>query len=340
MSTRITLLGDGAMATVVAMLLESNGNAVTVWGPFPDHIDEMRATRKNAKYLPGVDLPEGLNLVSDDAEAMDGAELIVNAIPTQFIRPVWERFVAAAPASLANVPVACVAKGIENDTLLRPTQIIADVLGESETDRPMAAMSGPSIAKELAAQCPATLCAASADAAFAERLQQMWSSHWMRVYTNPDLLGVELAGATKNVIAIAAGIIDGLGAGYNAKSALLARGLAEITRLGSVMGANTETFFGVTGVGDLATTCFCPSGRNRTLGDHLGQGKSLDEAQAAINGVVEGVATTRSVVALAKKHDVEMPITAAIHDVLFEGLSPTDGITRLMSREPKQERVG
>lgn len=338
MSTRITLLGDGAMATVIAMLLESNGNDVTVWGPFAEHIDEMRQTRANDKYLPGVTLPEGLRLVSDEADAMMGAQVIVNAIPTQFVRRVWERFVGMVPT---GVPIASVAKGIENETLLRPTQIIADVIDEAEDEaRSYASLSGPSIAKELAAFQPATLCAASEDLAFAEQLQELCTSHWMRVYTNPDLLGVELAGATKNVIAIAAGICDGLQAGYNAKSALLARGLAEITRLGSAMGANTETFFGVTGVGDLATTCFCPEGRNRTLGEHLGKGKTLDEAQAAINGIVEGVATTRSVVALAERHVIEMPITAGIYDVLFEGLNPTDGITRLMSREPKQERVG
>jgi glycerol-3-phosphate dehydrogenase (NAD(P)+) len=254
------------------------------------------------------------------------------------------------------VPIASVAKGIETETLLRPTQIIADAItakgnapktpnrgrGPDHPDRParpLAAISGPSVADELARCLPATVCAASDDEAFAALLQKIFTTNWFRVYTNRDLLGVELAGATKNVIALAAGILDGLQAGNNAKSALLSRGLAEITRLGVAMGASAETFFGIAGVGDLATTCFCPEGRNRTCGELLGKGIKLPDAEAQIQGVVEGIATTRSVMQLAEKFRVEMPITAAVNDVLFQGLDPIDGIARLMSRQPKQERV-
>ena len=267
---------------------------------------------------------------------MRHVQWIVAAAPTQYIRPVLQRFIGKIPD---GTPVVSVAKGIENQTLLRPTQVIADVLGAGRVG-PLTALSGPSIAGELARRLPATVCVACDRPGVAEQVQRMFTTHWLRVYTHDDLIGVELAGATKNVLGIAAGIIDGLRAGYNAKSALLSRGLAEITRLGVAMGARQETFFGVTGVGDLATTCFCPAGRNRSAGELLGKGLTLDEVLGRIEGVVEGVPTTRSVVELAHKHRVEMPITEAVHAVLFEGLDPLDGIARLMQRDPKAERVG
>ena len=334
---RITVLGDGAMATVCAMLLDGKGQQVTMWGPFAEHIDKMIQSRDNSRYLPGCRLPESIQLTSEVDLAAD-ADLIVTAIPTQFIRPVWKRF---AGKVAAGVPVVSVAKGIENDSLMRPTQIITDVLADDPdaAPRPLAALSGPSIARELSRCLPATVCVAGDDEALLVELQELFTTQWFRVYTNPDLLGLELAGATKNVIALAAGILDGLAAGFNAKSALLSRGLVEITRLGEAMGARAETFFGIAGVGDLATTCFCPEGRNRTCGELLGKGIKLNDAEAQIQGIVEGVATTRSVMQLAEKFKVEMPITAAVNDVLFKGLDPIDGIARLMSREPKQERV-
>jgi len=323
----ITVLGDGAMATVCANLLVDKDQHVTLWVQ----------TGRNDRYLGGFALPQALRLVADEAAAVRDAELVVFAIPTQFIRRVGQRFAGHLPD---DVPIVTVAKGIENQTLMRPTQIIADALGRGSDSAPIAALSGPSIARELARCLPATVAVACEDQAFAEQLQRLFTTHWLRVYTNADPLGVELAGALKNVIAIAAGIIDGLQAGYNAKSALLARGLAEITRLGNAMGASPDTFFGITGVGDLATTCFCPEGRNRTCGEHLGKGLSLEQAEAKIHGIVEGVATCRSVLQLAEQHDIEMPITHAVHDVLFAGLDPIDAITRLMSRPLKEETVG
>jgi glycerol-3-phosphate dehydrogenase (NAD(P)+) len=360
----VSFVGDGAMANVMALLLESRGLHVTVWGPTPDHVAEVIQTRENRRYLPGHRLPDSIRLTANDESAFRDAQLIVSAIPTQYMRKVWERL---APHVPANVPVVSVAKGIEKGTILRPTQIIADVLqnqgqrgqgakGQSEKPAdadaeggsatqasgipPLASLSGPSVADELARCLPATVAAASEDADFARQLQQTFTTQWFRVYTNPDLLGVELAGALKNVIALAAGILDGLQAGNNAKSALLSRGLAEITRLGTAMGARSETFFGLTGVGDLATTCFSPTGRNRSCGELLGKGRKLEECLEQIPGVVEGVPTTRAVVELAKTHDVEMPITGAVHQVLFENLDPLDAISNLMSREPKTERVG
>lgn len=346
----ITFVGDGAMATVLALLLESRGLKVTVWGPTPDHVAEMIQTRENRRYLPGQRLPDSIRLTSSDTALFRNADLVVSAIPTQFIRPVWERLAPAYRELPSAVPVVSVAKGIEKGTILRPTQIIADVLsatskpGSERSEDPdlpaLASLSGPSVADELAKCLPATVAAASEDADFAARLQTTFTTQWFRVYTNPDLVGVELAGALKNVIALAAGTLDGLQAGNNAKSALLSRGLAEITRLGVAMGAQQETFFGLTGVGDLATTCFSPTGRNRTAGEMLGKGRKLEEVLKEIPGVVEGVPTTQAVVKLAKEHNVDMPITNAVNQVLFEYLDPLDAISNLMSREPKTERVG
>jgi len=341
---RITIVGDGSMGTVCAMLLASRGAQVTIWGAFAEQIAEMIQTRENRRFLPGYRIGQDIRLTAEDDQALADVELVISAVPTQHMRSVWERLARYLPPS---VPVASVAKGIENDTLLRPTQIIADVLAEAGSDsddpdraaRPLAAISGPSVAMELAQCLPATVCAASDDRDLAKLLQQSFTCHWFRVYTHGDLLGVELAGATKNVIALAAGILDGLGAGNNAKSALLSRGLAEITRLGVAMGASRETFFGVAGVGDLATTCFSPTGRNRSCGEQLGKGRKLDDVLANMASVVEGVPTTRSVVALAEKYRVEMPITQAVHEVLFEGLDPIEAISQLMSRKVKAERI-
>ena len=332
---RITIIGNGAMATACALLLDRVDRRVTMWGPFPEAMEDMARSRENKPYLPGLPLPDSLGLTSEVEEAASGPDLVVAAIPTQYMRPTCQRF---ADRLAEGTPIVSVAKGIENETLLPPTGIIGEVLGGGR--HPLAALSGPSIASELARGLPATVCISSADRALADALQQVFASDTLRVYTNGDLLGVELAGATKNVIALAAGILDGLHAGYNAKSALLSRGLAEIARLGQAMGANPETFFGITGVGDLATTCFCPEGRNRSAGELLGRGFKLDDVLERVQGVVEGVPTTRSVMTLAERHGVEMPITASVHAVLFERMDPIDGISRLMRREPKAERVG
>ncbi len=341
MSQKITIIGDGSMATVCALLLESRGTQVTIWGASHEHVAELIQTRENRRYLPGYRFPESIRLTADDRSAFEGAQMIVSAVPTQYIRRVWDRLATATPSS---VPIVSVAKGIENETHLRPTQVIADVLSRHTDNpdraaRPLAAISGPSVADELARCLPATVCAASDDDKLARTIQETFTTRWFRVYTNSDLLGVELAGATKNVIALAAGILDGLQAGINAKSALLSRGLAEITRLGVAMGAQEKTFFGIAGVGDLATTCFSPTGRNRTCGEFLGKGRKLDDVLKSMSGVVEGVPTTRSVVTLAQKYRVEMPITQAVYEVLFEGLDPIEGISKLMSRQPKPERV-
>jgi glycerol-3-phosphate dehydrogenase (NAD(P)+) len=336
----VAILGIGQMGLVCAGILSATqpSGEVVLWGHSDEEAGELLQTRESAR-LPGFRLPERVRVAFGDADALDGAGLIVSAVPVQYTRGVWERLRKHVGPQAA---VLSVSKGIENGTLLRPTQIIAEAL-EDHPDRAarrLGVLSGPTIASELARFLPATMIAASEDEAFAARVQRMFTTSWLRIYTNPDVLGVEIAGATKNVIAIAAGILDGLAAGYNAKSALLARGAAEIARLGTAMGASQETFFGIAGVGDLATTCFSPEGRNRSCGEALGRGAKLEDYLKQSRSVVEGVATTRSVMDLAKKYRVEMPITSAVHAVLFEGVDPIEAIAKLMARELKGERVG
>lgn len=335
---RFAIIGDGQMGLVSSLIFESKGIACTLWGHRADHVEDLKQMRESRRHLPGFPIPKAVRITADDHDAFTDATTIVAAVPTQFIRGVFERLQPHLPV---GVPIVSFAKGLENETCLRPTQVIAEALHDDpdRPARPLATLCGPTIAEELARCLPATMIAASDDLDFCKQLQTAFTTSWLRIYTNQDLLGVELAGATKNVIALAAGMVDGLQAGFNAKSALLARGLAEITRLGTAMGASAETFFGISGVGDLATTCFSPIGRNRSCGEELGKGRKLSEILASTDSVVEGVATTRSVMALAKKYRVEMPITTAVHSILFEGLDPIDAIAKLMSREPKAETL-
>lgn len=342
MSDRVVIVGDGQVGLIMADALAFHGVSTCLWGPFPEDVERLRQTRQSHR-LPGFTLNADVDVVVDPDEAMKGATLIAAGIPTQFLRKVFSGLVPVTPA---GVPVVSLAKGVENRTLLRPTQIIAEALDGGEGSggnvggRSLAVLSGPTIAAELARRLPAIMVAASDDGELSARLQVLFTTPWLRIYTHDDAIGVELAGATKNVIALAAGLIDGLDIGYNAKSALLARGLAEITRLGVALGARRETFFGVAGVGDLATTCFSPEGRNRTCGERLGRGEALDDVLRSMVSVVEGVPTTQSVVELAARHSIEMPITQAINAILFEGLSPRRAIEELMGREPKAEVVG
>jgi glycerol-3-phosphate dehydrogenase (NAD(P)+) len=305
-----------------------------MWGAFEASIERPIQDREQRRLLPGARVPQGVRLTANDAGCFDpNTTLILSAIPTQYMRGVWTRL---APHVPAGMPVVSVAKGIENDTLLRPTQVIADVMGGKGIG-PLIALSGPNIAAELAKYLPGTAVAASDDADVARRVQRAFSTQWFRVYTNDDVTGVELAGATKNIVAIAAGILDGLGAGNNAKAALVTRGLVEITRLGVAMGAKPETFAGLAGLGDLITTCVSPEGRNRTVGERIGKGQRLDDVLGNMDSVAEGVPTTRSVRQLALRHNVEMPITESVHSVLFEGKDAITALTELMSRDPKAE---
>lgn len=331
MFKRVTIIGDGAMGSVSGMLLCRNGLSTTLWGHDADQLAEFAEARENIRFLPGFRLPDELKFDSRDDRALKGAELLVSAVPCQFLRCIWSRLKPHLPPA---GPIVSVTKGIENKTLLRPTQIIQDVLG---SDHPLAVLSGPTIADELARGLPATATAASGDQSLAKAIQEVFTTPMFRVYTNTDLLGVELAGAMKNVIAIAAGAIDGIGAGDNAKAALIARGLAEIKRLGMAMGAQETTFAGLSGLGDLVTTCISPKGRNRSYGERIGKGMSAQQALRATSSVVEGVSTCSSVVELAAQFDVEMPITGAVFQVIQGHCGVKDAIEALMTRSLKSE---
>ena len=362
MFKNISIIGDGGMGTVLGMLLCEKADSsaalrttsVKIWGYDPEQLAQIAQNRENKKFLPGYKLPKTLIFEPEDQRIMAGTDLIVSAVPCQYMRDIWSRLKDYVPQ---DVPIVSVAKGIENDTLLRPTQILAEVLrfsqndkggaqddkglapnnGESARNGRFAVLSGPTIADELASKLPATACAAARNEELAKRIQYTFSVPWFRVYTNTDIVGVELAGAMKNVIAIAAGIIDGTGAGDNAKAALLTRGLAEITRLGIAMGATPQTFSGLTGLGDLVTTCISPKGRNRSFGERIGKGQSVEQAQGATESVVEGIATCKSVIALAERYDAEMPITQAVYEVLFENKPVQTAIADLMRRRLKAE---
>jgi glycerol-3-phosphate dehydrogenase (NAD(P)+) len=345
MPEQVTILGDGAMATVCSILLTTGGHGVTMWGAFEESIERLLQDREQRRLLPGVKVPAGVRLTANDDDCFAGTTMILSAIPTQYMRSVWQRLRPRVPR---DVPIVSVAKGIENGTLLRPTQVVADVLGGMPAgsrggqgpvcDWPLAALSGPNIAGELARYLPGTAVAACRDPSVSQRAQAAFSTQWFRVYTNDDVVGVELAGATKNVVAIAAGILDGLAAGNNAKSALVTRGLVEISRLGVAMGAKAETFGGLAGLGDLITTCVSPEGRNRSVGERIGKGQKLADVLAKMDSVAEGVPTTKSVMELARRYDVEMPITEAVYAVLFQDLDVLHALSRLMTRDPKPER--
>ncbi|MBN1436119.1 MAG: NAD(P)-dependent glycerol-3-phosphate dehydrogenase [Sedimentisphaerales bacterium] len=330
MTQKVAIIGDGAMGTVCAITLARKGFRVGLWSYDKQYVEKMQQTRENERFLPGYVLTPSIELTGDAEEIFDSATLVISAIPCKFVRSVWEKLGKVIPRSL---PVASCTKGIENGTLLRPTEILSQLAGP----RSLAVISGPNIADELARALPATSTVASSDMNLATHVQNTFSTNWFRMYTNSDVVGVELAGATKNVIAIAAGTIDGLGAGDNAKAALLTRGLVEISRLGEKMGAHPETFSGLAGMGDLITTCVSPKGRNRTFGQLLGQGKTVEQALKAIAGEVEGVNTVKSVVELAKRHKVDMPITQAVYDVIFNGKSVVEGFSELMTRQLKSE---
>jgi glycerol-3-phosphate dehydrogenase (NAD(P)+) len=331
MTTKITILGGGAMATACAILLaERDDQQVTIWARNPDHAKNMQQSRVNERLLPGIRLPDKVQVTSDIAAAIPDAQFLVAAIPTQFLRASLNSIRSQLNQ---NRPVVSVVKGLENETFLRPSEIIADVLGS----RAVVALSGPSHAEEIGRRLPATVVAASGDLGLARQVQKMFNTDRFRVYTNLDLIGVELAAALKNVIAIAAGISDGLGYGDNAKSALMTRGLVEMTRFGVRFGAEPGTFTGLAGMGDLITTCISPYGRNRRVGERLGKGESLSQILATMEAVAEGVATAKSVHDVAEAEGIDLPITTEVYRVLFEGKPPQEATQSLMMRPLKQE---
>jgi glycerol-3-phosphate dehydrogenase (NAD(P)+) len=332
MAGQFAVIGSGAWGTTVAMLLASKPDQqVTLWSYRKELTDELRRTRENARVLPGVKIPESIRLESDLAAATEGATLWVAAVPTVFLRSTLQKH-AVRPAP--GVPVLSLCKGVENETFQRPTQILQEILGCER----LAALCGPSHAEEVSRGLPASVVAASADPALADAVQGFLCSDRFRVYTNYDLIGVEYAGALKNVIAIAAGICDGLKFGDNAKAALLTRGLVEMARFGVAHGANEQTFHGLAGMGDLITTCMSKHGRNRRVGERLASGEKLADILASTEMVPEGVYTTRSVFEESRRAGIELPIVEQVYRVLYEGKAPRAAVENLMQRTPVPER--
>lgn len=328
---KITILGGGAMATACAVLLsEQPDRTVVIWARNNDYAAQMQRDRENKRLLPGIRIPESITVTSDIATAVSDADLLVASIPTAFLR---DALMEHKGLLSAGQPIVSVIKGIENGTFLRPSGIIGEVLGH---DR-VVVLAGPSHAEEIARKLPASVVAASSHADLAKQVQDVFTTDRFRVYTNSDVVGVELGGALKNVLAIAVGISDGLGYGDNAKSALMTRGLVEMTRFGTALGADSATQFGLAGIGDLITTCVSGFGRNRHVGVHLGKGESLKQILDNMSAVAEGVSTTRSVYDLAAKHDIDMPITREVYAVLFEGKDPRSATNSLMARPPRGE---
>ncbi|MEY5032286.1 MAG: hypothetical protein RL354_1317 [Planctomycetota bacterium] len=327
----VVIVGDGQMALVLCDVLAVRGIRTTILSPFAVEAERLGRERTSPR-LSGFRLPDGVCVTADPAAAA-AATLLVCAIPTQFIRDTFARL---APALPSTTPIVSLSKGIEVESFRLPCDILIETCGR----RPLAALSGPTIAAELARRLPAVLVAAGDDPALTARVHAVFTSPWTKIYQSDDLVGVELAGACKNVIAIAAGVADGLGLGTNAKSALLARGLAEIARIGVVLGGKVETFFGVAGAGDLATTCFAPEGRNRSFGERLARGARVAEALASTTSVVEGVPTARALVRIARERGVELPICETVAAMVFDELDPRDALRQLMARSTVSERIG
>jgi glycerol-3-phosphate dehydrogenase (NAD(P)+) len=324
---KISVLGAGAWGTALARLLHQPGSQVTLWGHLPAYIEEIRRTGRNEQFLPGVELPKDLDLETDLKKAMVGAEFIVVAVPSQPFREVTSQLQDFCGT------VVSVTKGIEYDTGLT----MCGVLAQTSPKARLAALSGPSFAIEVARDIPTAIVAASTDPATAARVQSLFSRPSFRVYTSHDVLGVELGGALKNVIAIAAGVADGLGFGDNAKAALVTRAIVEIRRLGVACGAQSETFTGLSGLGDLMVTCFSKLSRNRGFGERAGRGEKPKDIAASTAAVAEGYPTARSAYQLARTHGVSTPVIDAVYAMLYQGKNVAEAVRDLMSRDLKAE---
>ena len=330
---RVAVLGAGSWGTALAISLAASGHEVALWARRDEAAREIATLRRNAAYLPDAEIPASIHVTSRTAEAVEGADIWLFAVPSQATRAVAETLAAqVAPETL----VVSVAKGIEEGTLRTASGVLREALPAAHPDR-VGVLYGPSHAEEVALGKPTNVVVAMPDGAAAARVQAAFMTPALRVYTNADLVGVEIAGSVKNVMALAAGMGDGLGLGDNAKAALVTRGLAEITRLGLAMGADAHTFAGLAGLGDLVVTCFSRHSRNRGFGERIGQGETVEQAAAHSTMVVEGVRTTGAVRELARRHGVEMPITEAVGRVLAGELTVRDGVRDLMTRDARDE---
>ena len=322
------VIGNGGWGTALGMVLAANGHPVTIWGPFPEEIDTIRAAGENSVYLPGVSLPKEIQWTADETEATK-ADLIVVVVPSRFYRSTLEKF---APHLRNDAPIVSATKGLDEETHQRMSEVAHDVLG-----RDVAILSGPSHAEEVARGVPTAVTVAGSDFQCLEKIQAAFSGKTFRVYTSGDVIGVELGGTLKNIIAVAAGILDGMGLGDNSEAALMTRGLAEITRLGTVLGAKPETFSGLSGVGDLMVTCGSRHSRNRSVGERLGKGEPLEAIMGSMKQVAEGVWNARAARDLAREHGMEMPITEEVCQIVENGKDPRQTLADLMTRTPKAE---
>ncbi|MCC2671520.1 MAG: Glycerol-3-phosphate dehydrogenase [Armatimonadetes bacterium] len=329
----VAVLGGGSWGTVLAWVLGGKGIPVRLWFRDAEQAELTARTRRNERYVPDLDLPAPISPTADFAVALEGAGLVVVAVPTAAVRATLER---ALPLLPADVRVLLAAKGLERGTGLRPTEVAGEALGAARSQH-VAVLSGPNLAGELVQGMPTATVIAGVDEGAVREMQQAFSTATFRVYTNPDVIGVELGGALKNPIAIAAGISDGLGYGNNTKATLLTRGLAEMTRLGVAAGALPGTFSGLSGLGDLLATAHSPLSRNYRVGLALGRGDSLPHAQESLHQVAEGVPTTEAACRLAEKLCVESPIVRELYRILYEGAPPAEAVGRLMSRPHREE---
>jgi len=332
--TKIAVLGAGSWGIAISILIKQNGHDVTLWEFFEEDYRTIQKLREHPDKLPGIKIPEAITVTNDAKQAVSDVDSLVLAIPSQFLRKTIKPIVPFLPTELGFV--INLAKGIENNTLIRMSEVLLQELPERFHDK-IATLSGPSHAEEVSRNIPTTVVVASDNIAIADKAQAVFSNNTMRVYTSTDLIGVELGGSLKNVVAIAAGIIYGLGLGDNTIGALITRGLAEMVRLGQKMGADPLTFSGLSGIGDLITTCTSRHSRNRYVGEQLGKGRKLNEILGSMKMIAEGVQTTQSAYQLARKFDVEMPITTEVYKILFEEKDVKTALYELMTRSPKPE---
>ena len=334
--SRIAIMGSGAWGTALAIsLARRGGHQIALWSYAPAVAATMKNDRENTQFLPGFSLHDSIAVTTDPAEALAGAEIVVSVTPSEFTRSSYAGF---APHLRPGQLLVSATKGIEDGSFLRMTQVIGEILAARGLWLSCGVLSGPSFAQEVAAGAPTAITIASADVELAARVQREFSSNSLRLYTNDDVVGVELGGSLKNVIAIAAGIVAGLGLGYNSNAALITRGIAEITRLAVACGGRRETLAGLSGMGDLVLTCTGSLSRNRTVGMELGRGRSLSEILASLEGkVAEGVRTTSAALGLARQHGVEMPIAEQMEAILMHGKAPERAIEELMVRPGRDE---
>lgn len=327
--SKITFLGGGSFGTALATLLAKKGNMVSIWDRDASVVKDINENRKNSKYMKELVIPENITAYLSMEEALIGADYVIISVPSHVVRSLCEKAKAFIPKKAIIISIA---KGIEEGSLKRISEIIEEELGN-----PVVILSGPSHAEEVAIEIPTTVVVSSRDMKYAEIAQDLFMTPNFRVYTNEDLIGVEIGGAVKNIIALAAGVSDGLGYGDNTKAALMTRGMSEIIRIGIKMGGNKETFSGLTGMGDLIVTCTSMHSRNRRAGILIGKGKTMEEAVEEIGMVVEGIKACKAFYQLKEREEISMPITDVLYNVLFNNMNPINGVADLMLRDKKSE---